>query len=246
MSMNLTDHQLSRMAGALWARVGQHTDYHDLVWADDLLGSGGRDILWAELQAAGALKEGEVQPRPLAGYLAQCSAALETQLLWTLPQGLQGQGLSYVEGLAQTIQSAQRELLLMSPFIAAGGVHVMERDLRDALHRGVHVTLIGHDLGNMSSAQSRAIEALRQEAERMKAAFRAYTANHQSGLLHAKLAVADRERVVLGSANMTGHGLGINFEVGVVLGEPHAGHVARTYDQLLNSALVNHVFTTRV
>jgi phosphatidylserine/phosphatidylglycerophosphate/cardiolipin synthase-like enzyme len=242
--VTLTDHQLGRLAGALWARIGQRTTYHDLVWADDLMGPGGRDALWAELHAASALKEGELQPRPLASYLAHCGAALDTQLLWTLPQGLEGQGLSYVEGLTQTIQRAQRELLLMSPFIAAGGVHIMERDLRDALHRGVRVTLIGHDLKDLRSAQSQAIETLRQEAERMGAAFSAYAANHQSGLLHAKLAVADRERVVLGSANMTGHGLGINFEVGVVLGEPHAGHVAQTYDQLLNSALVSHVFTT--
>lgn len=242
--MNLTDDQLSRLGRALWACAGRATTYHDLVWADDLLGPGGRDALWADLQAMGALKEGELQPRSLAAYLAQRSAPLETQLLWTLPPGLSGRGLGYVEGLTQTIQSAQHELLLMSPFIAVGGVYVMERDLRDALHRGVCVTLIGHELEDLGSPQSRAITALRQEAERMGAPFRAYAANHQSGLLHAKLAVADRERVVLGSANMTGHGLGVNFEVGVVLGLPHALSVAQTYDQLLASELVRHVFTT--
>lgn len=242
--MDLSDYQLSRLAAALWGRVGQETTFHDLAWADDLLGEGGRQLLWSELQTEGVIVNCDVRAKPLASFLGRQGSTEQAQLLWTLPPGLQGPPASYAEGLITVIGSARHELLLMSPFIASSGIQTMKQHLLDALHRGVQVTIIGHQLHDLGSAQSQAIESLRQEAERSQQHFSAYSANHQSGLLHAKLVIADRERVVLGSANMTGHGLNLNFEVGVTLGNPQAKQVAQIYDQLLRSDLVQHVFTT--
>lgn len=240
----MTDRQLILLSAALWERAGQPTAFHDLAWADNLLGEGGRDRLWADLNATRSLEGGRLQPRALAAYLAQQASPLDIQLLWTLPPELERDGISYLDGLVASIQSAERELLLMSPFIASSGINSIQSHLLAALHRGVHVCLIGHELHNIGSPQSQAVESLRKEAELLGTVFKAYSANHQSGLLHAKVAVTDRSRVVLGSANMTGHGLNINFEVGVILGNPHALQVAQVYDQLLKSALVKHVFTT--
>lgn len=235
---------MTRMAAALWERVGQATTYHDLAWADNLLGPGGRDQLWTHLQAAGVLRESQISPRSLAAFLGNLGTEEQVKLLWTLPPGLPQAPVSYAEGLNEVIQGAREELLLMSPFIASSGVQAMKQNLLDALHRGVHVKLIGHDLQDLASAQSQAIETLRKDAERSRMRFTAYSANHQSRLIHAKLAIADRERVVLGSANITGHGLNLNFEVGVILGTPHARRVADVYEQLLQTELVQHIFTT--
>jgi len=243
--VSLTDHQLTRLAAALWNRVDQVTTYHHLAWADDLLGPGGRDRLWADLQRSDALLDEQLQPQALARYLAQGQAEAAA-LLWTLPPGLIAQGQTYLDGLTSVVHGAQRELLLMTPFLQVGGVHLLQRELQDALYRGVSITMISHDLHDIKSPQSQALETLRREAERMAASFKAYAAQPQSGLLHAKLVVADRERVVLGSANMTGYGLSMNFEVGVILGSPYAEQVASMYEQLLRSSVVQHVFTTQL
>lgn len=242
--MQLTDDQLTRIAAALWEHSGKIVNYRDLAWADTALGPGGRDHLWSELQATGTLSNSILLPRALAIFLARQASPVSPQLLWTLPPELQASGSSYLDGLIRTIESAERELLLMSPFIAAKGVAFIEAYLIAALHRGVEIYLIGHELQNIGSLQSQAVESLRREAERRGTTFHAYSANLQSGLLHAKIAVADRHLVVLGSANMTGPGMATNFEVGVILGEPHASEVAHIYDQLLGSDLVAHIFTT--
>lgn len=121
----------------------------------------------------------------------------------------------------------------------------MSEALLRALARGVRISLIAQDLHNLASLQSRAVEPLRQTAERLGAPLSVYSARHTGGLLHAKLAVADKAQVVLGSANITGHGLGLNFEVGVRLGPSEARQVAEIYDALQGSSLIEHVFSTR-
>ena len=51
--------------------------------------------------------------------------------------------------------------------------------------------------------------------------------------LHAKVVVADRTRALVGSANLSRHGLIINHELAVVIEGPPAGEVARTIDLLM-------------
>lgn len=258
----LTDDQLTRAARALWAQAGRATTYRDLAWADDLLGPGGRQGLWGLLLEHGALTgEGEtLQAAPLAEVIAGLHGHRrgEPELLWTLPEmlltlvngpaGGSSSPTPYLTGLIQIIDTAQTHLRLMSPYLAPSGVTAVSEALLRALARGVRTTLIAQDLHDLASLQSRAVEPLRQAAERLGAGLSVHSARHASGLLHAKLAVADQREVVLGSANMTGHGLGVNadnFEVGVRLGPLQAREVARVYDDLLASPLVAHVFTTR-
>jgi cardiolipin synthase len=52
--------------------------------------------------------------------------------------------------------------------------------------------------------------------------------------LHAKLVVADRTRALVGSANLSRHGLVINHELAVVLEGAAAAEVGRRIDLLLN------------
>ncbi|MBZ9751744.1 phospholipase D family protein [Deinococcus sp. HMF7604] len=230
--------------------------YRDLAWVEDLLGEGSREALWQRLKAAGALDgEGDLlRPGPLAALLGDLAGDRGSGLLWTLPESL-NTALSaaipsshpptpYLDGLTQTIDAAQKELRLMSPFLTLSGITVVSEALLRVLARGVRTSLIAQDLHDLASLQSRAVEPLRQSAERLGASLSVYSARHTGGLLHAKLAVADQTQVVLGSANMTGHGLGMNFEVGVRLGPSAARQVADVYDALQGSSLIEHVFST--
>lgn len=253
----MTEAQLIRAARALWAQAGRPTAYRDLAWADDLIGPGGREGLWRILTAAGALSgEGAVlHAAPLADVLAGLGGhrRAEAELLWTLPETLASTLKltstppylePYLDGLIRTIDAAEHHLRLISPYLAPAGVTAVSEALLRALARGVRTSLIAQDLHDLASLQSRAVEPLRQAAERLSAPLSVHSARHAGGLLHAKLAVADLREVVLGSANMTGHGLGVNFEVGVRLGPSEARQVAEVYDALQGSSLIEHVFST--
>lgn len=241
---------LGRMAAALWSRLDRGIQFHDLAWADDLLGDSGRQDLWEALCGSAVVDDsGQIDAVRLAAWLTTIVTAGESEphLLWTLPpeHPSSGQsGASYLAALLQLIGESKQELLLMSPFIQANGLSHLEDQLYLALARGVKVIIIGHGLDDLASHQSQALERLRREAVRLHARLIAYAAVPEVGLLHAKLAVADQSTVILGSANMTGPGLGSNFEAGVILSRLPAIEVARVFRQLLSTSLVQHIFST--
>jgi phosphatidylserine/phosphatidylglycerophosphate/cardiolipin synthase-like enzyme len=96
------------------------------------------------------------------------------------------------------------------------------------------------DADDLASSQSVAVEELRREAERIGGSFLVYT-SATSFLLHAKLVVADRKRMILGSANLTRPGLSHNLEAGVVLGEREAGEIVGIIEGLMDSGLMKMI-----
>ena len=65
-------------------------------------------------------------------------------------------------------------------------------------------------------------------------------------LFHAKLVVSDDRALLLGSANLTSHALGSNFEAGVLLGEGAAKEALFILEGILHAKTVYLVFQTRV
>lgn len=249
--MQLDPRTLGRMAAALWSRLGRETAVQDLAWADDLLGTDGRRQLWSVLNERAIFdSEGQINAWRLSTWLTELSnptGRQELRLLWTLPPehpSAGSQGASYISAFLELIGSAKHELLLMSPFIQSNGFRQLEDQIYLALSRNVRVIIIGHELNDLASHQSQALKRLRREAEVRQAQLSAFAATPEAGLLHAKLAVADRERAILGSANMTGPGLTLNFEAGVLLPNPAATEIAAVFHTLLTTRLVKHVFST--
>lgn len=56
--------------------------------------------------------------------------------------------------------------------------------------------------------------------------------SEEGDLLHAKAIVVDRQRAILGSANLTWGGLVRNYEIGILLEGPEAWEIARLLDIL--------------
>ena len=56
--------------------------------------------------------------------------------------------------------------------------------------------------------------------------------------IHAKIVLADMRIAVIGSANITGAGLGQNLEVGVAVGGPDAEWLAQLFARLYATQLI--------
>ncbi|MEV4865839.1 DISARM system phospholipase D-like protein DrmC [Streptomyces ossamyceticus] len=108
----------------------------------------------------------------------------------------------------EVIRSADTSLLIAS-FAAHGARHVVT-EIGRAVDRGVHVDLLLEE----STQASAAFATLPDDVH-------VWHRVGTSGVLHAKLIVADRHTALLGSANLTDRALSDNIEVGVVLRDPH-------------------------
>jgi phosphatidylserine/phosphatidylglycerophosphate/cardiolipin synthase-like enzyme len=246
----LDDKSLRRLGAALWFMVGNKVDSRDLAWASSLLGEGGDRLVLGALHECSALSPiGILDAVQAARFLEQiCTKEPVTfrelpQLIWTLPpqHPLAHQvPCTYINAIIEVIGESTQQLLITSPFLQQEGVVPLTKAISSALYRGVMVRVLTHEADHLSSSQSIAVEELRREAERIGGSFWVYTSN-TSFLLHAKLVVADRNRMILGSANLTRPGLSHNLEAGVVLGEREATEMLGIVDGLMSSGLMQMV-----
>ncbi len=256
MKQNLEMHkqEINRFGAALFFLVGCKIELSDLGWSLPILGVGGDKLLLDDLQKTGAIdKNGVLLATETAQWLLRKIESSNednesAQLVWTLPSkhpecGLKGS--SYKEKFVEVINLTENELILISPFLAERGVMAITESLLSALKRGVSVTIITHGVEDVGSGQSRAIEELRRGAVRISASLTIYTSppeNHH--LLHGKLCVSDKQRLIIGSANITGQGLNEHFEAGVLLGVKQAEESFEVISGLIKSGLAKKIFST--
>ncbi|MDH6488715.1 DISARM system phospholipase D-like protein DrmC [Streptomyces sp. SAI-127] len=107
----------------------------------------------------------------------------------------------------EVIRSARTSLLVVS--FAAHGARNVVAEIGQAVERGVRVDLLLEE----STQAATAFVALPSEVN-------VWHRVGPSGVLHAKLIVADRHTALLGSANLTDRALSDNIELGVVLRDP--------------------------
>ena len=250
-NLKINEQTINRFGAALFFLVGSKIGLDDLSWALPTLGAEGDKLLFDDLKKTGAInKHGVLLAIETARWLLRKIESSHednegSQLVWTLPSqhpecGLKGS--SYKEKIVEVINFTENELILISPFLAERGVSAITQSILSALHRCVTVIIITHSVKDISSDQSLAIEELRREAHRMSASLSIYTSpqkNHH--LLHAKLCISDRQRLVLGSANITGQGLHEHFEAGTILGIKQAEEAAKVVSGLIESGLAKKI-----
>lgn len=255
---------LSRLSAALWARVGRPISSEGVGWARDLWrDEGAPDVLWGVLEGAGAVS-GEplvLRAAPLAALLVELAGEESrgmgpdgARLVWTLPSAHPARdrlGGNYFDAAISLLEEARERLVLVSPYVEARGIGLLFDRLSGALSRGVAAMLVTHELSDIASANSRAVEELRREAERVGGRLEVFSAESASGrdrerhpLLHAKLVVVDHRKLLLGSANLTSYGLSSNFEAGVLLGSGAAREADHLVRGLAEAGLVRKVFRT--
>lgn len=259
------DDLVSRIAAPLWSRVGRQVGVADLSWARPILGEEGPQLLLQALQALNAFdaRTTTLSARGLSRFLSSLlgdspttgtSPAQPPELVWTLPHSHSGRavrGQTYLQCCTRLINEASTSLTLVSPFVDPGGLATLTSVLLATLSRKVSVRLFVHDALNIGTLTSRALEDLRREADRLKVDLSVFSAEAGSGrdrllnpLFHAKLVIRDGQELLLGSANLTSHALGSNFEAGVLLGEALAREALFVLDGILSAKTVYLVFRT--
>lgn len=245
-----------RLGQALWMMVGQPVELASLLWARGVLGPTGDSLLWSALHAEGIVGAPAfiVNPDRLARFLCWLWADgpepdREGQLVWTLPAQLAVSGVvrdSYVRAAQKLVNSAYQTLTIVSPYLEPKGMGFLHETLVNALHRGVAVTILTHDVDDFSSLASASLKALRSDSAGLPGSVTVLTATSvPQVLLHLKAVVADGSRAILGSANVTGKGFGSNLEAGVVLGRAAATEIENVVRATISGGMVTCSFSNK-
>lgn len=170
-----------------------------------------------------------------------------TALVWTGPQ-VDGPGLRRTDqALQEVIAAARRELLLVS-FAIYMTPHI-ERGLVAAAGRGVRIRIaLETPAASAGRIDYDTVRSLGTEVSRHAQLYiwpeaqRTPDAQGRVGALHAKCAVADRAVLFVSSANLTGHALSLNMELGVLIeGGALPGDVVTQYDRLIERGVLQRV-----
>jgi HKD family nuclease len=174
----------------------------------------------------------------------------EFELVCTLPEGDPhfshlhpvDFGLQQITSkLLEMCGSANRRIILLSPFIEEQGIEWLLPGLRSALQRGVSVDLVSSEL-QQGSANSYALTPLIElDQSDAPGALRIFEYYQQSSpgdkypeyTLHAKVLIADRTTAYVGSANFTGNAFTRYLEIGAVLRGENVQNLVEIADVLI-------------
>lgn len=179
--------------------------------------------------------------RAAARAAAQEREAERVDLVWTGPSGAR-QGLLRIEqSLLDLVNRSSQHLLLVT--FASYPVEELRRALRAALDRGVRVRCVmEHDPAKLRGGSGPGLfdTELRSDVEVLTWPTTARDRTGDAyGALHAKCAVADDRELLVSSANLTGHALSLNIELGVcVRGGAVPGRVREHFDDLVRTGVL--------
>jgi cardiolipin synthase len=151
--------------------------------------------------------------------------------------GWLGGGVGAIESaLLHLIDGAEREVALAVYAMSAGPGRFWTA-LSRALDGGVRGTLIVDRLTEQDPEMRQWVQSM---SERHVGTLRVldFRGEDDNDHLHAKIVVADRRRAVVGSANLTAHGLLLAHELALLVEGPAAEEIAERLDLLARSRLV--------
>lgn len=148
------------------------------------------------------------------------------------------------QALLELINTAEKRLVLVS--FAVYKVQAVLDAVENAIMRNVNVIICleGADssLGKISFS---GIKAFSSSIFHLATFYcwpienRPLTEDGKHGSLHAKLAVADREKVFISSANLTEYAMDLNIEMGLLVEVIHLGEQV---DNLINELIIQRIF----
>jgi cardiolipin synthase len=144
---------------------------------------------------------------------------------------------SVEETMLSVLKQARHEILGTAYTITPGSSRIIGQ-LEHAAATGVKTGLI---VDHFDEQEATVRDRLRAIAEEFPTSFRLYdfAGVGGTGHLHAKALVVDRRLAVVGSANMTFHGMMTAHELAVVVEGPGAEQIAGRIDLLLQSSAVH-------
>lgn len=163
------------------------------------------------------------------------------ELVWTGPRTEQVPVRRNDQALREVIDSAERELLLVS--YAVFNVPKIAEGLAGAVARGATVRLVlefqGAEEGDQAYDPFVALGALPERVEVFHWPFekrQPFGAGGKRGYIHVKCAVADRYLAFVSSANLTAYAMEANMELGVLIrGGNLPMRIASQFDALISN-----------
>lgn len=166
------------------------------------------------------------------------------ELIWTGPENMTTTFRRTDQALLELIQGAQKSLLIVS--FAVYKAQPIIKAIENAIHRNIKVILCLEDSevsqGKLSYS---GINAFSESIFKLASIYswpiqnRPHTEDGKYGSLHAKVAVADKERVFISSANLTEYAMDLNMEMGILIMSKTSGD---QIEKLFNNMIVNSVF----
>jgi phosphatidylserine/phosphatidylglycerophosphate/cardiolipin synthase-like enzyme len=144
-----------------------------------------------------------------------------------------GSGTRSVEqALSTLVDDAEREIVVCAYTITPSALPLLLK-IEEAADQGVMVTVAVNDFNRQAQEiQLRLRNASRTNPELWR--LRDFVPSTGGAQLHAKLMVVDRSAALVGSANLSFHGMTLNHELAVLLQGPIAESIAARADLLLN------------
>lgn len=173
---------------------------------------------------------------------SSCLSPIE--LIWTGPEEISRGFRRTDQALLELISEAREQLLVVS-FAVYKAQSIIDA-IEKAILRNVKVTICLEDSnetqGKLSFSGSKAFSSSIFKAANFyiwPIEKRPHTQDGKFGSLHAKLAVADRGRIFISSANLTDYAMGLNMEMGVLIEDAGIGEqITNLFDNMiLNSTL---------
>ncbi len=150
-----------------------------------------------------------------------------------------GAGVGSIQtAVEELLESAQHEVTAVTYSITLGAEGFLD-GIQTCLERGIRVELI---INKMDTQNSQAISRIRAMAGTFPRFAVFDFVDPRGADLHSKLLIVDRNRAVVGSANLSWNGMVRNHELAVLIEESvDAALIAETVDRLFRSDLVTRI-----
>ncbi len=140
-----------------------------------------------------------------------------------------GSGLRAIQPvIEELLATAQSEIHAMFYLITDSAMPMLD-EFERTLERAVNVTLV---INNLDTPPKPVRERLFSLASKYRGFTLANFIDPHGGQLHAKAIIADRQRAVLGSANLSWGGMIGNHEIGILLEGPAAWTLANLAEMI--------------
>jgi len=166
------------------------------------------------------------------------------ELIWTGPEKMSTNFRRTDQALLELIQGAKKHLLVVS-FAVYKAQPIIEA-IENAILRNVKVIICLEDSnGTQGKLSYSGLHAFSESIFKLASFYtwpienRPHSVDGKFGSLHAKIAVADQEKVFISSANLTDYAMDLNMEMGVLIEDTVIG---TEISDLFNDLIVNSIF----